>query len=186
VAGGLLVVGDAVKVLPTGARVFPGIERWAILGAIPLAAAVAMALAMRAGDRVRFVRAMTAGAVAFVALVAAFPPLAIDSRKAPRELVRASGVSDPSRDLRLAHFDWFEPSLVFYARREVAEMKSPELAASFLAIPTPGYLFIPAKTWELVEAKVTVPTRIVARHHDFYRNCEILVVTNDVTAVAGR
>jgi hypothetical protein len=185
--GGLLVAGAAVKLLPAGSRVFPGAEWWAVLGIVPLAAAVVMARAIRANDRARFVRTMALGSVAFTALLAAFPPLAIDTQKAPRELVRASGVADPSRDIRLAHFDWFQPSVVFYAQREVAEVKSAELAALFLAVPTPGYLFIPAKTWEQhVETKVWVPTRVVARHHDFYRNCEVLVVTNDVTAVAGR
>jgi hypothetical protein len=186
VIGGLLVVGDVVKVLPPSARVFPGIERWVFVGLILLGAAVVMSLALRANDRARFVRTMTVCAVAFTALAAAFPSLAIDEQKAPKELVRASGVDDPSRELRLAHCDWFQPSLVFYARRSVVELNSVELAAGFLAVPTPSYLFIPAKTWELVEPKVGVPTRIVARHRDFYRNCDVLVVTNDVTALAGR
>jgi 4-amino-4-deoxy-L-arabinose transferase-like glycosyltransferase len=186
VAGGLLVAGDAVRVLPRGARVFPGLERWAVLGLVPLAAAAVMALAVRANDRGRFVRAMTAGAVAFTALVAALAPATVDTQKAAKELVRASGTADPARDLRLAHFDWFQPSIVFYARREVTEVFSPETAAEFLAVPTPGYLFVPAKTWQFVEPKVTVPTRVAARHYDFYRNCEVLVVTNDVTATAGR
>jgi 4-amino-4-deoxy-L-arabinose transferase-like glycosyltransferase len=187
VGGGLLVAGDTVRVLPAGARVFPGLGWWALLSAIPLAAAAVMVRAVRADNRPRFVRAMTVGAVAFTALLAAFPPLAVDAQKAPRELVRASRVNNPDRDVRLAHFDWFQPSVVFYAQREVVEMPSPELAAEFLAVPTPGYLFVPTRTWEgLVEAKVSVPTRIVTRHHDFLRNCEILVVTNDVTATAGR
>jgi hypothetical protein len=167
--------------------VFPGLGRWAVLAVIPLAAAAVMVLAMRADDRGRFLRAMTVGSIAFTALAAALPPLSIDTQKAPKELVRASGVDDPARDLRLAHFDWFQPSVVFYARREVREVPSPEKAVEFLAVPTPGYLFLPAKTWEQsVEAKVKVPVRVVARHHDFYRNCEILVVTNDVNATAGR
>ncbi len=186
VFGGLLVAGDAVQVLPAGARVFPGLERWAVLAAVPLAAAVVMARAVRANDRARFVQAMTVGAVAFTALAAAFPSLSVDEQKAPKELVRLSGVDDSSRDIRLGHFDWFQPSLVFYARRELVEVFSPDKAAEFLAIPTPGYLFVPAKTWEQVEPKLVVPTRIVARHRDFYRNCDILVVTNEVTVTASR
>ncbi|MCI0704159.1 MAG: glycosyltransferase family 39 protein [Planctomycetia bacterium] len=184
VSGGLLVAGDALNFLPAGSRVFPGIERWAVLGVIPLVAAVGMVLAMRSGDRTRFVRTMVVSSVAFTALVAAFPPVAVDSYKAPKELVRASGVGDPSRDLRLAHCDWFQPSVVFYAKREVVELNSAEKVAEFLAIPTPGYLFIPAKTWERIEEKVTVPTRIVARHYDFYRNCEVVVVTNEGSGFA--
>jgi hypothetical protein len=181
------VAGEAVKVLPAGARVFPGLAPWAALGLIPLAAAVVMSRAVRAGDRDRFVRAAAVSSVAFTALVAAFPPLVFDSQKAPKELVRASGVDDPRRDLRLAYFEWFQPSVVFYARREVPEIRSLEKAAEFLAVPTPAYLFLPAKTWdEYVKDRVTVPTRIVARHRDFYRNYEVIVVTNDVTATAGR
>jgi 4-amino-4-deoxy-L-arabinose transferase-like glycosyltransferase len=187
VGGGLVVAGGAVPVLPAGSRVFPGLEVWAALGVVPLAAAVVMARAARANDRGRFVRAMAVGSVALTALLAAFPPLAVDARKAPRELVRASGVDDPGRDLRLAHLDWFQPSVVFYARREVVELSSPDVAAAFLAEPTPGYLFVPERTWvELVAAKVPVPTQVVARRHDFLRNCDVLVVTNDTTAAAGR
>ncbi len=186
VVGGLLVAGGVGNVLPPSARVFPGAERWAILGVIPLVAAIVMRLALKANDRGRFVRVMAGGAVAFTAAVAAFASLPIDARKAPKELVRESGVADPSRDLRLAHCDWFQPSVVFYSGREVREMKSAEMAAGFLAVPTPGYLFIPASTWELVKPKVPVPTRIAARHYDFLRNREILVVTNDASASVRR
>jgi 4-amino-4-deoxy-L-arabinose transferase-like glycosyltransferase len=184
---GLLIASDAIPMLPAGARVFPGLARWAILCAIPLAAAVAMFRADRANDRARYVRSMAIAAVAFTALLAAFPPLAVDERKAPRELVRESGVADPNRDLRLAHYDWFQPSVVFYAGREVPEMKSPELAAGFLAVPAPSYLFVSEAAWEkFVVAKVAVPTRVAARHYDFLRNCEVLVITNDMPASAGQ
>ena len=187
VGGGLLVAGDAVTVLPNGSRVFPGLGPWAVVGLVPLIAAGAMAWALRANDRSRFVRAMVLGAIAFTGLTAAFPALKVDVYKAPRELVRASGVDDPAREMRLAHLDWFQPSVVFYAHREVTDLKSVEQAAEFLAVPTPGFLFVPAKTWEqFVEPKVAVPTRIVARHYDFYRNSEIIVVTNEVTATAER
>jgi len=186
VSGGLLVAGDAIKLLPTGSRVFPGLERYAVLGVIPLAAAAVMAFAMRSGNRERFVRAMAVSSVALTGSVAAFAPLAIDPYKAPKELVHASGVSDPSRDIRLAHCDWFQPSLVFYAQREVVELNSGLKAIEFFAIPTPGYLFIPATTWERIQVIITVPTRIVARHYDFYRNCEVIVVTNDTNDLAGR
>lgn len=187
VGGGMLVAGNTVAVLPPNARLFPGLGPWAAIGLVPLATAVVMALALRAGNRDRFVRAAGVGAIVFTGLTAAFPALAIDPYKAPKELVRASGVDDPSRDVRLAHCDWFQPSVVFYARREVVETMNAEKVAEFFSLPTPGYLFIPENTWtERVEPKMTVPTRVVARHYDFYRNCQVLVVTNDVTATAER
>ncbi len=179
---GLLIAGAVLPVLPPTARVFPGVERWAILGLIPLAAAGGMLQALRRDNRLRFLTMATVGAIMFTATVAAFPPLVIDEYKAAYELVAASGVADPSRDLRLAHHDWFQPSIVFYAGREVKEMPSADAVATFLAIPTPGYLFVPEPTWRQLEPQVSVPTAIVARDYDFYKNCEVLVVTNVVAA----
>lgn len=180
VAVGLLIAGAVLPVLPPSARVFPGVERWAILGLIPLAAAGGMLQALRRDNRLGFLATATVGAITFTATVAAFPPLVIDEYKAAHELVAASGVADPSRDLRLAHHDWFQPSIVFYAGREVKEMPSADAVATFLAIPTPGYLFVPEPTWRQLEPRVDVPTAIVARDYDFYKNCEVLVVTNVV------
>jgi 4-amino-4-deoxy-L-arabinose transferase-like glycosyltransferase len=176
---GLPVAAGAVPVLPAGSRAFPGLEEWAVLGLVPLAGATLMMWFLRRGDRGGYVAAMAASSVAFVGLAFAFPPLEVDRYKAPRELVRESGAGDPSRDLRLGGYDWFQPSVVFYARREVQKLPSPEKAAEFLAVPTPGYLFVPEPTWRRwVADKVAVPHRVAARHYDFYRNCEVLVVTN--------
>jgi 4-amino-4-deoxy-L-arabinose transferase-like glycosyltransferase len=188
VGAGLLVAGGAVPVLPAGSRVFPGLEKWAAIALVPLAGAALMARSLRRGDRGGYVTAMAASSVAFVGLVFAFPPLVVDRYKAPRELVRESGAGDPSRDLRVGGYDWFQPSVVFYTRREVEKLPSPEKAAEFLAVPTPGYLFVPEPTWRLwVAGRVSVPHRVAARRYDFLKNCDVLVVTNDMAReVAGR
>ncbi|MFO0800379.1 MAG: glycosyltransferase family 39 protein [Gemmataceae bacterium] len=177
-AAGLLVVGGAIPVPKV--RTFPGLERWAALGLIPLAGAGVMAWRLRLGDRRGFVRAMAASAVAFVAGVAAFVPAGMDPYKAPRGLVADARLDDPTRDLRVGGYDWFQPSVVFYAKREVAKLPGPHAAADFLAVPTPGYLLIPEPTWtQWVRPLTTAPHRVVARRFDFYRNCDVLVVTND-------
>jgi 4-amino-4-deoxy-L-arabinose transferase-like glycosyltransferase len=183
-AVGLVAASGAAGRFSDSMREFPGLERYAVFGAVPLVAAIVMARALRAGDRARFVQAMAVGSVAFTALMAAFPPLAVDARKAPKELVRATGVSAPDREVRLAQYHWHQPSLVFYARREVEALKVPADAATFLAVPTPGYLFVPAPQWEKLEPEVRVPTRVAARRYCFLRNCEIVVITNDAPAVA--
>jgi 4-amino-4-deoxy-L-arabinose transferase-like glycosyltransferase len=180
VGGGLLVGSGAVPVLPAKARVFPGLERWAAIGLVPLLGAVCLGWLLRRGDRGGFVRAAAVTAVAFVGLIAAFPAGEVDRYKAPRELVRATGVDDPRREVRLAGFDWFQPSVVFYARREVKKLDSPDKAAEFLAVPTPGYLFVSEPAWAArVANRVAVPHRVAARHFDMYRNCDVLVVTNE-------
>ncbi len=176
---GLLVAGGVIGGLPAKARVFPGVERWAVLGVIPLIGAGLMAWRLRAGSRSGVVTVMAATAVVFVGLLAAFPPGEWDRYKAPRELVRQTGVDNPGRDVRLAGFDWFQPSVVFYARREVVKLSSPDKAAEFLAVPTEGYLFVPEPTWrKWIQDKVAVPYHEAGRHFDFYRNCDVLVIAN--------
>jgi 4-amino-4-deoxy-L-arabinose transferase-like glycosyltransferase len=174
----LLIVGGTIPVPKM--RTFPGLERWAVLGLIPLAGALAMGWRLRSGDRRGVVAAMAVSGVAFVAGVAAFVPAAMDPYKAPRGLVADALLDDPTRDLRVGGYDWFQPSVVFYAKREVAKLPGPEAAAEFLAVPTPGYLLIPEPTWrQWIEPLVKAPHRVVARRFDFYRNCDVLVVTNE-------
>jgi hypothetical protein len=68
---------------------------------------------------------------------------------------------------------------VFYTGREVARLPSAQSAIEFLAIPTPGYLFVPAARWDEMAASVSVPHRVAARHYDFMKKCEVLVITNE-------
>lgn len=166
---------------------FPGLAPWCVIGLIPLASAAAMARALRREDRAGLVRAAAIGSVAFAGVLVAFPAEVVDRQKAPRELVRASGAGNAGRDLRLASYEWFQPSVVFYTGREIARMESPAAAAAFLEIPTPGYLFVPEPVWkQWVADRVVVPHRVAARHRDFLEDCDILVITNDVRDTAER
>jgi hypothetical protein len=135
------------------------------------------------------VTAAAASAAAFVGLVAAFPPLEFDRYKSPRELVRAVGLADPDRDVRVGAVDWFQPSVVFYTRREVQKLATAEEVAAFLGNPTPAYLFVPEPTWNAWFAgRLPVAPRVAARHFDLYKNCDILVLTNapDTAGIASR
>lgn len=179
-AVGLLLAGGELPVSAGNMRVFPGLGPWAALGLLPLAAAGVMAWCLRAGDRPGLVRALTVCSVGWVGVVAAGPVLAIDRQKAAKVLVETSGAHQPENDIRLAALAYFQESLVFYAERRVEKLFNADDAAGFLAMPRPGYLFVPAKEWDAVAGKVTVPVRVAAKKYDFYRNADILVVTNQL------
>jgi hypothetical protein len=109
-------------------------------------------------------------------------PLAIEPYKGTKELVRLSGIDDPTRDIRVGEFDGLPPSLVFYVRREVRELLTPEKVDEFLAVPTPAYVFVNESVWqEIVAPKVSVPYRIVARHYDLLKVDHVLIVTNETS-----
>jgi 4-amino-4-deoxy-L-arabinose transferase-like glycosyltransferase len=183
--GGLLVAGGTFDI-PT-MRTFPGLESWAALGLIPLVGAIAMAISLRNGNRAGFVRSAAIASVAFTATLAAFPPATMDRYKASRELARDGDLADNTRELRLASYDWFQPSIVFYSKRHVEKLPSLDKAVEFLAVPTPGRLLVEEETWEKwIAARVTVPHRVVAKRFDFYRNKNVLVIANEPPAESAR
>ena len=169
-----------------GMRIFPGLEAWAWVGLIPLAAAAVMAWHLRADRRTGIVAGLTAAAVGLVGIVAAGPVLVVDQQKAAKTLVRETGVDRPDREVRLYAMDYFQESLVFYAGRKVEKLFDPRLLDGILAAPVPVYIFVPEQTWdEHARKSVSAPYRIVARKYDFYRNADIVVVTNDLAMPSG-
>jgi 4-amino-4-deoxy-L-arabinose transferase-like glycosyltransferase len=174
---GLLLAGGALT-LPIKGQRLPGLEVCAILGVIPLlAAAIAWWLNQR---RLlgRFVTVLALAAVLFTGAVAAWCPEQIDTYKGPRALVEQCGLLQPDREIRVASYQYFQPSLVFYCRREVKRLEKECEALDFLETPLPVYLFVPAPVWEQLQAKVDGPVRVLGVHRDLLRNCDVVVVTN--------
>jgi hypothetical protein len=126
---------------------------------------------------------VTAAAVAFVGGIAAGPPVALDAHKAPRALVAATRLEP---DAPVASLGWFQPSLVFYARRDVQKLQDLEEAKVFLAQSRPAYLFVPAGLWKQIAPQISTPHAEVARHYDFYRRTDVVVIRNQIrTPSAG-
>ena len=176
IGGGAIPVGEfASKV-----RVFPGLAEWAWIGLFPIAGAVAFASCAHCGRRRGAVAALAVSALAFAGGVAAYPPVIVDRSKAVKALVAESGARDLLRDVRVGSHEYTQPSITFYVGRKVERLRSPEDAAAFLAMPHPSYLFVTAPQWEQWVGRFAQPPhRIAARHYDYTRNCEVLVVVND-------
>ncbi|MCE9566647.1 MAG: glycosyltransferase family 39 protein [Planctomycetes bacterium] len=178
-AFGLLIVGAVVAGgLLVGDETFPGLGRWAAIGIVPAIGGVGMVWCLRQERRNAAIQVVSVTAIAFVALLVTWTPRVLERQRAPRELVRATGLADPTRDVRIATFEWFQPSVVFYTGREVGRLNSSAAVGEFLAVPTPGYVFVPAPVWDELAADLPGPRRVIARHHDFLRKCDVVVVTN--------
>jgi hypothetical protein len=109
--------------------------------------------------------------------------VALDAHKAPRPLVAASGLETAGTDALVACLGWFQPSLVFYARREVQRLRDLEGAKAFLAQSRPAYLFVPAGLWKQIAPQISTPHTEVARHFDFYRRTDVVVVRNSAVGM---
>ena len=114
----------------------------------------------------------------FAAAVAAWGPAAVEPWKAPRALAAALPPDQTSRDVRVSAYAYFQPSLVFYCRREVRPLASDRDAVDFLRQPLPSYLVVPAEVWDgRLEGRVRGP-RVLARRRDLYGRGEVVLVGN--------
>src|SRR5262249_41087823 len=109
----------------------------------------------------------------------------IDQAKAARPLARALPEDQLCRDVRVAAYGYFQPSLVFYCGRQVDRLEAEGQVIHFLRGPLPSYLFVPAAMWGGGRAKVGVPVRGVARHGDLYAGKEIVLVSNERAGDGG-
>jgi 4-amino-4-deoxy-L-arabinose transferase-like glycosyltransferase len=178
VTAGLLIVGGATSVALR--HPLPGLERWAGVGGVLVLAAGLAAWAWRCQQRAWAVGSVMTGALAFVAAAGALVAPALETHKAPRGLVAASGACERGRELRCGMFQYFQPSLVFYCQREVRPLATSAEAVQFLATPLPTYLFVPAPVWEQLADQAPAGCRVVAQRYDFYRRAVVVVVRNAV------
>ncbi len=174
---GLLVVSGVIDV-PRLRHRFPGLAEVAWLGGVlPLGAVAAWRWRQwRAG----VLGSLGASAVLFVSGIFLWGAPALDAYKAPRPLVAETGTRQLERDVRIACYDYFEPSLVFYCGRKVDrfEKEKVDKVREFLQCPLPAYLFVPAPRWEEIKAAMPSDMHLLGRHWDLYRNCEVLVIGN--------
>jgi len=174
----LLVVGGTISTPLLRGHVFPELGAWTWLGAVPLMGAVVAAWMLGRGQRNGFVAAVAVTAVVFVSLVTGGALSAMNGYKANAALAAALPEDQLRQDIRLGASAYFQPSIVFYCRREVRKVDVPESALEFLRRPLPAYLFVSEPQWRILEARVPTGTVVLARRPDLYSGRHILVVAN--------
>ena len=163
-AVGLLAAGGGLNVPGLRMQRFPGLEWYAVLGVpLLLGAAVAAWLLLRRSSRTGALVAVLASSLLFTASMAGWGAGAVEAWKAPKALAQALPPDQTRRDVRVATFAYYQPSLIFYCRREVPCLNTEEEALVFLQGPLPSYLFLPAAEWRAVEAKAQRPYRLLMR-----------------------
>jgi 4-amino-4-deoxy-L-arabinose transferase-like glycosyltransferase len=176
---GLLV---AAGVLPLGIpphRWVSGLQVCAILGLVWTAAAAAAAWRLAHGCRGQVVAIVAVVAAGVVAAGAAWGAVVVDRSKAPRALAAALPGDQLQRDIRIGAFGYFQPSLVFYCRREVRQLESEWELFALLGGPLPAYAFLPERLWEELRGRMPPAWRPIARHHDLYDGCDVVLLSNE-------
>jgi hypothetical protein len=157
---------------------FPGLEYLALLGLLPVAAAAGGWWLLRRQRRGALVAGVAAATVLFIGSLAAWGGSILNDQKAPEALARTIRAHQTEPDIRIACHQYFQPSLVFYCRREVVRLDEEKEVVEFLKCPLPVYLCVAAPVWESLKHRLGRRYRVLARQRDLYRNCEVLVVSN--------
>ena len=176
--GGLLVAAGVIDIARFRGRELPGLGGWAILGSVPIVAATAGWMWLRARSLTGLIYTVAAAAVLLAIGITAGSSTAVDRYKAPKALVLDSETRQSDQEIRIGCYEYFQPSLVFYCRREIQRLENEKKTIDFLNGPLPSYLFLPATVWDGLEAKLENPHTLLARHYDLYRHCEVVVVSN--------
>jgi 4-amino-4-deoxy-L-arabinose transferase-like glycosyltransferase len=182
---GLFIVGGALPLGMLHGRSLPGVEWLAVVGVVPLAGACLAGWYASQERRLRLTGVIGATAVLTTAALAMWGPLLADRSKAPRELVALLPAGQTLRDVRVATFDYFQPSLVFYCQREVETFTGEQQVQDFLDGPLPSYLILPVEDWEALRPKLHARCHALGSKYDIYEGREIFVVTNEPSPLAA-
>lgn len=174
----LLVAGGVIEIPLVRGRRLPGVETWAAAGVVPVLGALVGAWFLRQGDRKGVLISFTVAAVVFIGLVGMFGGSPLNEHKAPKSLAHVIEQVQTEREVRVGAYDYFQPSLVFYSRRQVLRLNTEAEALEFLRCPLAVYLYLPDPVWNQLAARAPDHCRPLARQRDFYRNCDVVLVTN--------
>jgi 4-amino-4-deoxy-L-arabinose transferase-like glycosyltransferase len=174
---GLSLAAGLVEVPWLRGRKLPGLEAWALIGVIPVLGAVGAWWCARRQRRLGLIVSVGLAAVGFVGGLAA-GSRQVDAAKAVRPLAQAIRAHQTEREIRIGCYQYYQPSLVFYCRREVYRFQEEREALEFLHYPIPVYLLVPEAVWPGLAAKAGNHCQVVGRHYDLYRGCTVVVVTN--------
>ena len=187
---GILVGAGVLEIDGFRSRLYPDLAPWAWLGAIFVVAAGVAGWMLWRDRRGGVLVTVGAAGVLFAALIAGGGILALEPQKATKALVAALPAGHQEREVRIAAYRFFQPSLVFYCRRAVARFEVGAVAGAFLRGPYESYLFVPEDVWN-DELRATAPegARVIEARYDLYSNRRVLLVGTPAAkgeAVAGR
>nr|BAL56404.1 hypothetical conserved protein [uncultured Planctomycetota bacterium] len=176
---GLMFASGTLPLPVLQGHTVPGLAWLVWLGVIPIVGAVGAAYAWRKDKRLGVLVSLVSSGLVFVALGAAIGPVLVHPAKVAHRLGQTIRQSQTEPEIRVACYGWFQPSIVFYVQRPVANLREVQEACDWLDHPLESYLIVSRPWWEerLLPALKTSAT-VLACYWDFTRRREILVIVN--------
>ncbi len=163
-AGGLFCVATPI----VASFLLPGEWKIGIAGLVPLAGNLLAWRFAAQGRRVLAVKTFAGSAVAFAALLFGVVSLQVDRHQISREFVNVVRQFN-SESAQIAAFDYFQPSLVFYARQPVPDLATFEAVGQFLNASPQGYVITRSDDFEALRPVLPADVHVLRRKRMFLR-----------------
>jgi 4-amino-4-deoxy-L-arabinose transferase-like glycosyltransferase len=191
IAVGALIAGGKLGFASPMGGALSGLEVLAFLGLPLVGGAITLLFCAVRLQRATLVGVWVGTGACFSSALFGWGGTVMDNLKGPRGLVEESHACQPRNEIRVGCYEYFQPSLVFYCRREVERCTSDEKAIQFLANPLEVYLFVPEAVWERIKTQAPASAHQVAAHWDLYRRARIAVIcnrdhNNELAGLSGR
>jgi hypothetical protein len=176
---GLLLASGLIPLAILQGRTIPDLAWLAWLGVIPVVGAIAAWSAWRSDNRQAAITSFMVSGVSFIAVGAALGPTLIEPARVSPRLAQTILQNQSEREIRVACYGWFQPSIVFYVRRPVANLREAEAARAWLDHPLESYLIVSRPWWEeRLAPTLKLRVTVLAGYWDFTRRREVLVIVN--------
>jgi 4-amino-4-deoxy-L-arabinose transferase-like glycosyltransferase len=175
-AAGLLIVGGLLPLPALQSRAIEGLHLWAGLGLILVAGAAVASWQLDRARRDGVVLTLAVAGALLLAGAGAFVAPVVDRAKAPRSLAGALPADLDRQDARIAAWEYFQPSLVFYCRREVVRINEFAFLIAHLDQGHPAFAFLPEASLPQLQRSRRV--RVLSRHKDLYLGRTVVLVAN--------
>ena len=171
VCGLIFVVGVPLAT----ARLLPGTWSLGWAGLILMCGGMGAYLC---SERQQFLRAAQSfGGASLVFTTCLFGIVAVQVNPHQTSAKLMSGIFSQALQPEIATFDYFEPSLAYYAGQPVRRLKTAEQAASFLKEDSSAFLIIRDKDLSTFEQVLGNRVEVVERRRRFLKQDDILVLT---------
>jgi 4-amino-4-deoxy-L-arabinose transferase-like glycosyltransferase len=183
----LASVGISLAVgLPLMARNYlPGDEVLGLVGLIPILTAAAAWLLVRSQKLSAAATAMAIGATAFVVAMFGFAQVRVDEWQISEDLAQRVE-HDGSADPKIVAFRELEPSMVYYARRNIDTLVESSAAAAVFDQHEAAYMLASAEDLPDLRKELPPDVDVIARRPKFLQSGEVVLLARTPQTIARR
>jgi len=172
ISGGFMALGLSIA----SYLYFPS-EQWiGLIGLVPVVAAFVAMKLLEWEKRPDVLRTLVVAALVLAVLSVVVMPMTIRPYQDSPVFIAEARQMAKSSDIVIGTYDYFEPSVLFYAGRKVSRLESSRKVADFIASHPHAFVITKEKKVNDLRADLSGGTGQLSRHRNFMSGRELVLV----------